>query len=1124
MPSLKIYPPSRLPDSNVTETQFNMWQEELEVYLSQEADFKVFLPNKLYADWSSYEENPDRIRALKDRDVVTENNDATAGRIITHDQAIAESDDKLDNIRTSLRTVLSIVGKCVSEGHYNSVVRHSTSLTWIYNMLRSDYDIQSKGAHFFNILDAKYDSSKYTPVSFYNFYRTIISNNLAKTGEVIKYKNNEALLQDEKFSPMLEDIILLDVIKEIDPRLPGFVKSHYFHKMKKEERLMDVKTDILINIPHFLEQLDASTESPSLNAMKQAQFRGARTFRKPRKSAQQSPYCRFCFLSKLPREVYTSHNFGDPRCTSLSPQDRQTFLDSARLSNIKEDNEEPEVDEDELAEMHGYGHGLNTYDSENDSNKVNNNSYLNHSSINISRNEAIKLGYIEPVPTQILTVFRDIHNKIPFHIELDSGATVNFIREDEARMCNFSIVPNNQMYRLGDGVTKVKSIGEINVQFFRKSRKLKFHAIVCKDLTSAAIGGTPFMKGNGIEQDLVRNVIHLFNKEVTIQPTDPISILPTAPILANSTAKVNIPNSSSQLLSLKSRTLLPGQTVSMNVNKEENCLVSIEPWEKNVNSDWPEAQLQQVIDGKINLCNSTNNPIMLGKEVKHLKIRNTEEAVVKPTSYYCYSPSLANIKNAINDQEDNLSLINLKNINCQKAEDIIMKCHSDHYEVFNKDLSVGYNGFYGKHECKLNWATSERPPANKVRVPNYNHALKGLQQELMDDLTDQGVLLIPQDHGIHVQSVCPSFIQRKQRAKNKPENTLTKEDVRLLINFGPINEKIKPIPIHVPKTDDIIITLGRWKFLIIFDLFSGYFQNHMSPDSIPWLGVQTPFGGLRVMSRSGQGLAGMAEEFDELTAKILKQETQDGICVKIVDDCYVGGQTQLEAAINYARVIEKLSKANIKITPEKTFIFPKEADVLGWVWSEGGNLKASPHRKLALTNTKTDDIKTAKDMRSWVGLFKTLHMVTPQISQILSPFETATSGKDSKETFTWTHDLEKEFRKAKESINNLVTLYLPAPEDQLILQTDASKQGLGHILFAMKNGKKTPVRIHSVKLPEKCLKWSPCELEGLSLAAGVDKEYDLVRESKHPLIIETDSKPVHEARSTQIDQAGKIFS
>jgi len=47
MPSVKIYPPSRLPSSNVNETQFEIWREELEVYLSQEADFKVFLPIKL---------------------------------------------------------------------------------------------------------------------------------------------------------------------------------------------------------------------------------------------------------------------------------------------------------------------------------------------------------------------------------------------------------------------------------------------------------------------------------------------------------------------------------------------------------------------------------------------------------------------------------------------------------------------------------------------------------------------------------------------------------------------------------------------------------------------------------------------------------------------------------------------------------------------------------------------------------------------------------------------------------------------------------------------------------------------------------------------------------------------
>ena len=55
------------------------------------------------------------------------------------------------------------------------------------------------------------------------------------------------------------------------------------------------------------------------------------------------------------------------------------------------------------------------------------------------------------------------------------------------------------------------------------------------------------------------------------------------------------------------------------------------------------------------------------------------------------------------------------------------------------------------------------------------------------------------------------------------------------------------------------------------------------------------------------------------------------------------------------------------------------------------------------------------------------------------------------------------------------------------------------------------VRVHLVKLPEKCKKWSPCEIKALSVAVGIEKEYDLIRESKLPLIVCPDSKPVHEA-------------
>ena len=55
------------------------------------------------------------------------------------------------------------------------------------------------------------------------------------------------------------------------------------------------------------------------------------------------------------------------------------------------------------------------------------------------------------------------------------------------------------------------------------------------------------------------------------------------------------------------------------------------------------------------------------------------------------------------------------------------------------------------------------------------------------------------------------------------------------------------------------------------------------------------------------------------------------------------------------------------------------------------------------------------------------------------------------------------------------------------------------------------MRVHSVKLKETCKRWSPCELEALACATAIEKEYDLIRESKKPLMVCPDSKPVHEA-------------
>ena len=171
-------------------------------------------------------------------------------------------------------------------------------------------------------------------------------------------------------------------------------------------------------------------------------------------------------------------------------------------------------------------------------------------------------------------------------------------------------------------------------------------------------------------------------------------------------------------------------------------------------------------------------------------------------------------------------------------------------EVFNQDITSGYNMAFCKHICKFNWSNNNRPQASKVHTVNYDHDTKRLLQEVCDDFTRTGVLGIPQEEDIQIQYVSPCFLVRKQRAKKKSKDMFSKENVRLVINFGQLNEYLKNMPTPITKPRDVFTQLGKWKYIISLDLYQGFYQNHMSQQDVPWLANATPYGGLRYMKRS----------------------------------------------------------------------------------------------------------------------------------------------------------------------------------------------------------------------------------------------------------------------------------
>ena len=159
MSTIKIYPPTKLPAEGITQTQFNIWKTELEVYLKVESKFRKFMKNGRYNSWTAAEE--------------------IEARISTH--IAPDTAENLDEIQIELEQFLSIIAKYVHNDLYEPIMRHATSLDWVYNKIREDYSIQQQGIHFLQLLDLKYDPTEETScMGFYNQYRGIIMGNLLK--------------------------------------------------------------------------------------------------------------------------------------------------------------------------------------------------------------------------------------------------------------------------------------------------------------------------------------------------------------------------------------------------------------------------------------------------------------------------------------------------------------------------------------------------------------------------------------------------------------------------------------------------------------------------------------------------------------------------------------------------------------------------------------------------------------------------------------------------------------------------------------------------------------------------------------------------------------------------------
>ena len=173
-----------------------------------------------------------------------------------------------------------------------------------------------------------------------------------------------------------------------------------------------------------------------------------------------------------------------------------------------------------------------------------------------------------------------------------------------------------------------------------------------------------------------------------------------------------------------------------------------------------------------------------------------------------------------------------------------------------------------------------QPPQRKGRLPQYARDKILELQEKFDHLEQLGVLQRPEDVGITVEYLNPSFLVKKPNGGSG-----------LVTAFADESRYSKPQTSLLPDVDSTLRRIAQWSHITVTDLKSDFYQIPLAKESMKYCGVATPFKGVHVYVRSVMGMPGSETALEEVMCRVLGPLLQDGSVAKIADNLYCSDNT-----------------------------------------------------------------------------------------------------------------------------------------------------------------------------------------------------------------------------------------
>ena len=322
-------------------------------------------------------------------------------------------------------------------------------------------------------------------------------------------------------------------------------------------------------------------------------------------------------------------------------------------------------------------------------------------------------------------------------------------------------------------------------------------------------------------------------------------------------------------------------------------------------------------------------------------------------------------------------------------------------------------------------------------------------------------------------------------------------NIRWAVDYRQINSMTVGDAWPIPSIEENLEKLQGAKYFSAIDASAAYHTIKVNEKSRPYLAFLTPWGTYQ-FKKMPFGAKNAGQCYSRLVElSIMKLRSKN--ILAYIDDIICCTQDLLEHLKELGDIFRMHREAGIKIRAEKTHLFRREVEYLGYDVSEEG-VKMRPSYVEKITQWPTP--KTVKELNCWLGFTGYYRSFIKDYSKLTN--EMNAQRKELK--LVWSEELEKNFKLLKEEFSKMPVRSYPDynSDEPFQLALDFSKDNIAAILSQVQGGQERFLAAAGRKTTKYERNYHSCKGELAAIIYGLRKYEHLLKFKK--FIIWTDSK------------------